>query len=251
MKRKRMSSGGRPSVLDGLYAYWLLDEVSGTRKELLRGFNMTDNGSTTSSTTVVNGNQARSCLFSSGGTMFLSHDRTGIGDISPANKAFSVSAWYQLSAASGILIITGISAASNIEWRLYWAAGGSQDANVFLLSNDGSSTHFALTNTSTGGAGSTPTNTWIHTVGTWDPAANVIKCYVNGVAGTPGTKAVNAGFQGTAQFGIGGGVDSGGSQSATFNGKVSNVGYWTKVLTPAEVQYIYNKNRTWPFSTPM
>jgi hypothetical protein len=175
--------------------------------------------------------------------MFLAKDRTGIGDLSPNNKAFSVSAWYQVSSASGILTIASVFATSNIEWRLYWAAGGSQDANVFLLSHDGSSTAFALTNTSTGGAGTTPTNTWMHVVGTWDPIANAIKCYVNGVPGTTG--------QGTAQFGIGANVTGAGVGSSTFNGKVSNLGFWTKTLTPAEVQYIYSKNRTWPFITPM
>jgi hypothetical protein len=91
----------------------------------------------------------------------------------------------------------------------------------------------------------------MHVVGTWDPIANAIKCYVNGVPGTTGTKASNVGFQGTAQFGIGANVTGAGVGSSTFNGKVSNLGFWTKTLTPAEVQYIYSKNRTWPFITPM
>jgi hypothetical protein len=212
---------------------------------------MTDNGTTTTSTVVVNANQARSALLSSGGTMYFNHDRTGIGDVSPGNKAFSVSAWYQRSAASGINVIAAVSEASNIEWRLYWAQGGTQDVAAFLISYNGTATNAVMADTSTGGAGTTPTNTWFHVVGTWNPNSNVIAVYSNGVLGQTSAKTSNVGFQGTAQFGIGANVTGAGAPSAHWNGKLSNIGFWNRCLTAQEVSYIYNQNRTWPFVRPM
>jgi hypothetical protein len=254
--RRRIHSGGRPSVLDGLYAYWLLDEASGNRFNVLdrSQFELTNNGTTGTSTTVVNSNQARSSSFSSGGTMFLSKDRTGIGDLSPNNKAFSVSAWVTLGAATGIKVISAVLTASGNqrEWQLYWANGGAgNDVAQFLLSYNGTATAVASAPTTTGGAGTTPTNTWMHILGTWNPVSNVISCYFNGALGGTSSKASNVGFQGDSYFGIGASVSSANSQSATWHGLISNVGFWNRCLTPQEVSYIYNLNRTWPFVRPM
>lgn len=82
--------------------------------------------------------------------------------------------------------------------------------------------------------GSPPADTWMFVVAWHDAANNALNIQVNG--GTVDTSAFTFGVQSTtSQFSMGA-IQSG----ASFDGRISRVGFWKRVLTADERTYLYN-----------
>lgn len=114
----------------------------------------------------------------------------------------------------------------------HWAAG---DTGIKVFSCDGGSCG-VNNNTIFRVAGGVPLNQWHHVAITYNDTTNVHTCYFNGQPiGTPWTKPLPGSTN--KSFYVGGSTTAG----RTFDGKLKKINIVKSILTPQEIQTIYNE----------
>lgn len=226
------------SLLTGLISYWKLDEVSAgvapvTRVDsvVVSANDLTDTNNTPSGTGIIS-NGASFTSVSSQQLSRVSNASLRTGDID-----FTVSCWLNLSVAitSTTLVIgkTTSLIAANTEWSIR----GNGVTNVRLQVSDGATLTSVVNPTVL-----TP-SVWYFIVIYHDSVNNIISISINN--GIPVTAAYSAGIliNGSSLF-------FGGSVATTFlNGILDEIGFWKRILTPAEITSLYNAGSglTYPF----
>jgi hypothetical protein len=203
------------SLLDGLVAYWALDEGSGTtRIDSVGSSNLADNNTVGSAVGKV-GNAA-------------DFDGTNFLELNPGLSIpsdISVSLWCYPNAGYGTLAFPGM-IEQNFDWGRIFVASSSGVAQARVRQSNGveriASTLTVISTTA-----------WSHIVLVVNSLTGVATLYVNNaVAGSvtyDGT--LN---QGNSTLKIG-------QQAANFfDGRIDEVGIWNRVLTPAERTILYN-----------
>src|SRR5262245_19997230 len=129
------------------------------------------------------------------------------------------------SPANQLSYILGVNAGGGLRFVVYQNGNGSISRGVETA------------------GGFVPTGTFTHVAATFDPATQAIKIYVNGAdtnaALLAGSTSVSGIFQSTAAIRIGNVVNSGGG-SVPFGGLIDEVDLFSRALSAAEVQAIYN-----------
>jgi PKD repeat protein len=224
-------------LLTNLVSYWKLDEASGTAIDSHGINNLTDNNTVTSAAGKIG--TARD--FEKDNTEWLScasNASLQTGDIN-----FTFSLWIKSESFGTVQIILGKD------------NGGS--SREYLLNYDTGSNRYALTlfpnGNATGAAavfgnalGAPSVGVWYFIVVWHDSVANKIYMQINN--GGIDEASISGTFVGTAQF-ILGALDNSGSR-LPFDGLIDEVGFWKRILTPAERTALYNAGNglAYPFT---
>jgi hypothetical protein len=214
--RQRDAGAAAPSpLLDGLVAYWKLDEGSGTtRIDSAGSNNLADNGGVGSATGKV-GNAAS---FVAANTEYLSN-------ASPYALTYpcAVSFWINPSTYSGVGVVLNYN-------------------NLFVINLHNSPSDSLSIRTSSGafGASTVGLSGWSHWVVNFTSASSV-DIYLNGalVTGSGLALFARAGLQ----------LGCRGSGENPFDGLIDEVGIWERMLTVGGIAILYNSGAgiTFPF----
>lgn len=224
-------------LLTNLVSYWKMDESSGGTGDVSRadahGSNtLTDINTTASGTGIIN-NGAH--FVYDDGTILTNTSPTGM---SPGSGDFSISLWLYLEYHSnyGENRLIG-------KWR-----GPSLWQQQFKFNVEGSSPTFYLrlvTNTVTYGSETRGVeqnlshDTWHHLVVTWDASAHTAEFFVDG-----SSVGSDSSGSGTEIVSDNAPLDIGGTNNSTpsdfLGGIVDEVGYWSRLLTGAEITSLHN-----------
>ena len=215
------------AVIDNLVAYWSLDEASGNAIDAATGNDLTETVGTIASTT---GRVSTARDFEATETEYFAIADNA--DLSTGDIDFTIAAWVQLESkpATEMDIVSKFETSGNQrEYRMRYF--NTTDRLTWTVDSNGATP----VTVSWGSAPSTAT--WYFVVAWHDSVNNVIGISVND--GTPVTSAHTVGvLNGTSPFHIG----ALGRAAATFywDGLIDEVGLWKKVLTAAEITWLYN-----------
>jgi hypothetical protein len=228
-----MSGGAAPSgLLTGLAAYWKLEETSGTRADSVGTSHLTDNNTVTSNP----GIQGTAAQFTAANSESLSVVHNAA--LAVGNFDFSIALWVYFDTVATSHVFNKWAAGQG-SYILYYDSGSGRFA--WLLSTDGTVQDVHLPMDALG----TPlASTWHFITLIHDAAANTLT--VQGDTTTAYVVAHSAGvFAGTAPVEIGANLGS-----PYLNGRVDEVGYWTRTLTGTERTNLYAAGAgvTYPFT---
>ena len=228
-----VSSRAASDLLREMQALWPLDEASGNRSDRHAANTLTDNATVTQA--AGRGKSAVAGQFTAANSEFLSvPDNTALsmGDVN-----MSIAVWVRLDTLP-----------SNASYYIASKQGALGEYEyALLLSDSAGTTRFrggvrdvADTTTTTVNAstfGTPSVDTWYLIVFRHDSTNNRIEISVND--GTFDTTATSGGIRdGADALMIGSEVGTG-----RFNGKISKLGIWKKVLVAQEVTDLYNKGK--------
>ncbi len=227
--RRALVSGGasaafQPDLLNGLVAYWSLEEASGVRFDSHSTNHLNDVNSVTQATGRV-GNAAQ---FTAANLEYLNISSNS--DVSPGDVDFSFVAWVYLDSLNVTRVVVSKYGSGQREYHLLLLSN-----NEFLweVSDNGSSDSAAISSTTFGPLIS---GTWYMVHCFHDSVGDQIGVSVNATTVDSAAHATGI-HQGTWWFGIG-------AQSTaaanTWDGRIDEVGLWHRLLTPAELSYLYN-----------
>lgn len=230
---KRPLLGARSSLLDGLRGYWKLGEASGVALDSgPNNLTLTDNNTVTAATGKVVG--ARQ--FTRANSEYFSLTDPAV--LSFPDSPFTLCAWvYRDSTPVDRMQIVGkganLAGANGYEWALHY--NGAVPAVRLNVSNG---TVEGLVN-----GGTFATGEWHFLVAWHNPDADTINLQVDG--GAVNSTAYSSGsYDGTGDFLIGG------AGSDLWDGRIDEVGVWSRVLSASERAALYNGGAglTHPFS---
>jgi Concanavalin A-like lectin/glucanases superfamily len=228
-------TGGGDALLTNLVSYWKLDEASGTRADVHGTNHLTD-------VNTVTGNPGKigtAAQFTAANSEYLSVASNA--SLQTGNIDFTVACWAYLDAynPSGSTLIN--------RW-------GSTVGEFALLVNPAGYADWYVTPDGVGygrvvsAAGSIPLGSW-HFVVAWHDSVNDLMA-VQVDNATPVTTAYASGGAATAvPLEIGGGVVP--AIAPYTSGRIDEVGYWKRILTPAERTALWNGGAglAYPFTT--
>jgi hypothetical protein len=215
------------AVITNLVGYWSLEEASGTAADA-HGANPLSDATSTTGTTGKVGNGRTFVTASSQQLTHVDNSDLSLG----ADVAFSWAFWVKLNSNPG-----------TSQWSLIGKIqnGGAFPVDYFIRYDfDNARARFTVTGsggdvTCEGNVALT-TSVWAFIVAKHDPTANKLYLSVNDQA-TPAEMAHSLGTTDTTgQLAFGSDSVGGGFM----NGMLDEVGFWKKVLTPAEITWLYN-----------
>ena len=228
------------SLLNGLISFWKLDEASGVARDSVGSNHL----SATNNPVSAAGRIGKARLFVAASNQALE----GIDDFRiprGANARFTISTWVNFTTITGDgntyvgILSKGAADTSGGEFALNYRIAPT---NLFRFRVRG--TDNVVSGVAQPAAPSPAlTATWYHVLAWYDGAA--IKARVN--MGTPASAAHTTGiFAGTNPFRIG---RMGASTTDDMDGSVDETGIWNRVLSEAEMAYLYNSGfgKTYPF----
>lgn len=227
-------ASNRSSLLAYLAAYWKLDEASGDRADSAGSSTLTDNNTVTQAA----GKVGTSAQFMAANSEYLSAADSAA--LSTGNISFTFSAWVYMDSDTGdnqTIISKDTGAGPNREYQLRYDFATSRFRFFFF---DGTNTTGAVT-ASTIGAPSL--STWYHIVCYHDADNSRLGISVNGGAVDDAAATGDPADTGTA-------FQLGGRNGAAFwSGRIDEVGFWKRLLSPSEKAALYNSGsgRTHPF----
>lgn len=230
--------GPTPHLLDGLVAYWKLDEASGARAATVSSINLTDNNTVTSAMGKI-GNAAS---FSAASSEYLSANAGTTFDFGAGD--FTIAYWFKPNSSGTMQIINKDSDAAGGRQFVtaFSEVGGAGTIDLALFKSDSDYVFYYTGNVITVGA-------WNHVV--VERTGGAMRIWVNGAAqsvtawGTvslPQTMSTT-----TTEFDIGRRVYAGYNQYV--DGLVDEVGIWNRALTGMEVGVLYNSGNATPHSS--
>ena len=215
-----MGGSKKNSLLNGLLAYWKLDEASGNALDISgNNYTLTQSGNPLGVVGKV-GN-ARQLVAAS--SQFLYNDTFKFSDTD-----FTISLWVNITTMTNYVhICSNWSALNQGQFVTYI------DTNKvsFGLYSDSGIIGSLVQHTD---FGNLSVDTWYHAVFTRDKTNGKIKNYIN----TVGTEATANGVIGTSQKFRLGARETG--ASGFLNGIVDEVGIWDRILTTEEIGRLYN-----------
>lgn len=215
--------GGLVST-NNLVSYWRLDETSGTRVDVHRGENLTDDSSVGSAA----GKITNAASFSAASTDSLSHANDATLTGGEADYCFSV--WINSSDVSvndTILSMWGNTNANN-SYRLIISLGGDL---LFQIERNGMDTRNIQSSTNIANS------TWYFVVAGLDSVNDQIFINVNNGGYETVTSGGNVSVTATESFRVGA---TGGATPNYFNGLIDEVGFWREKLSTGNVGTLYN-----------
>lgn len=223
----------RPSLLTGLIAYWRMEEVSLQRQDVA-GLNLLADNNTVTQQTGRVGNCGQ---FTAANNEYLS-----IADNAALSRGTSDFTWvywvyHDTKAASQVHLHKGTDLGVNYEYAsLYFQ---TNDRFRFAVANNVVAAAF---NANTFGAPSV--STWYNLAFWYDSAAQTVNASVNNGA-TDSLAWTGGGYDSAADFNMGRAV----SNTLPMNGRMDEVGFWKRVLSPSERAFLYNggSGRSYPF----
>lgn len=244
-------------LLDGLIAYWTLDEASGIRYDSSANeIDLSDNNGVASAT----GKIGLSARTSGGGTDYLSHP--DVPALSPGSDDFTIALWVYLvnkpSTTWGYdsaTIVNKWGSSNRREYNLVYrnltteAYDTVADTFEFAASADGTDPEGSERVVSLN-AGPISTGQWYFIVAWQDSISDTLNIQVNN--GTPNSISYTDGITDTTSlFELGrneGNLTPGGSP-LRFDGRIDELGLWSRVLTADERTALYNAGTglTYPF----
>lgn len=220
----------RSALLNGLVAYWKMDEASGARADSAGSNTLTDNNTVGSAAGKIN----LGALFAAAFSEFLSiadNASLSMGDID-----FSIALWFNAttSLTQRTIIAKGDGNTGNAtEYALYLTVGSLQ-FDVMNGSQTGSIASAALS-----------LSTWYFALARHSATNNTLNLSVNNVAVAPVSYSGGS-YNSTHPLNIGRWPVF---NSWYFDGLIDEVGIWKRYLTDAEGTLLYNSGnaRTYPF----
>lgn len=214
------------ALSDNLISFWELEEATNaTRLDsvTVTGNNLTSNAGVTQQVGIV-GNAAGFALTSS---QYLS--RTSNSTLQFGNKDWTVCAWAYLNSlpASDMQVVSKQQSGAG-EYSMVWKPAGPR----FLLDIKAGSGTYVL---SLASSVIVTTATWYMVVTSFTAATGIGSISVNDGVVDTAAKTGNPGVDNTL-FCIGARATPG----EFFNGRIDQVGKWNRVLTAAEITYLYN-----------
>lgn len=222
------------SLYNGLIEFWPLHEPSGNRFGLVKNTELTDVNTCT---------QEEGRVFYAARFTSANSERMGIvtnSDVECGDIDFTWAAWVYFTtvAATQTFISKYGSTTASREYAMYF----DQSVNrlKFSVYTSGGTERAAVANT----LGGISAATWYFCVGWHDAAADTVGIEVNGLTDTAATTAALQAV-GSAALNFG----STGAPGVFTNGRLCEVGFWKRVLTPLERLWLYNQGlgRTYPF----
>ncbi|SFF55182.1 RHS repeat-associated core domain-containing protein [Actinacidiphila alni] len=213
----------------GAAGWWKLDDGESAGAADLSG---AGNPGKLNSATSWSSDNGGAAVFGGGGEIAT------VGPVADTSKSFSVSAWAKIAATPAGSWQTVVSQQGNT------AAGFSLDYNPTAgrWAFDRATTDASAP--ATVGANSTAApalNTWTHLVGTYDAPTGKLTLYVNGVA--QGTASDTTPIASAGPLAIGRGYANGAAANR-FNGSISKVQVYKRVLSAAEVGSLHTNGGT-------
>lgn len=218
----------------GLIESWNLDEASGDRAGQLGNYDLTDNGTVTSTTGLI-GNASDHLAANS---EFLSAGATSLTEWTSATQA-SISFWAKRSSGTHYIAV----GASGSSTRRFYVTDHA-DGNLYAMCSNGTGTFGSVASTSV-------LNQWNHYVvsfdGTQATDALKLKLWLNGVQQTlaltgPIPSALPNSLQGPFRIGVLG--------STYCTGQYDSVQPFSRPLVQQDVDDLYNGGAGLVFSTP-
>jgi hypothetical protein len=207
------------AIHDNLIDIWRMDETSGTRRGLVRGNNLTDNGGVGYAAGVL-GNAA---VFDAAKVLY----RNSNSMLECGNVDHTFSCWVYMTSKPAQYqgIICKYLVAGTNEYALYY-----DYVNDRILWRPASSTNAAFNNPSL--------NTWYHLLCWWEAATKTAGLRVNDASENTVVTA-SAAVASTNQFEIGS-FDQRNNPNIGFRGRIDEVYFWKRLLTSAEKTQMYN-----------
>lgn len=224
-----------PYLMSGAVAYWKLDEVSGTRYDVVGENDLTDVNSVGS----TQGKIALCADFVASNSECLniaSNAALQVGNIN-----FTFGAWVNLrSKPSFAYVLSKRNAPTVREYFIDYVS--SSDRFRFGVSADGTNNVTVTANN----FGSPSLNTWYYIMAWHDADSDTINISVNN--GTPNSTAHSTGvFTGAGNFTLGAGDNT---PTLFWDGYLDEVGFWKRLFTSSERAQLYNQGNglTYPFA---
>lgn len=228
--------GGASFDLTGLESHWALDEASGNAID--------SHGSNTLTAFNAPGSaigKVGNCRTFNGTTRYF--NIASNASLSMGNEDFSFGGWVKLNAKAGNQQVIGRwkSSTNQREWRIVYAAGGT-DRFLFQISHNGT----ASTTVAATSAGSPSTGIWYWLYAFHDAVNDLVGISVNNATDTTASHTTGA-FSGGSPLTLA--VESG----ATFdflNGDLDECFLFRRLLTSGERAAIYDggSGRAYPFN---
>jgi hypothetical protein len=216
--------GGSSSTLkDGLVSWWSLNESSGTRSDSHGSNDLVDSDTTGSATGKV-GSAAR---IDSSAADKLTVESSSL----QGGASFTVAGWIYLdslnvSAGAWFGATSSVPFSSRSDWM--WAFRSSSGLFQFYTSDGGWKSLNAIS------FGTVSSGTWYHVTTWYDSDASTMSIKVNNGA-TDSRTSVTATHQSLATT-----LRVGGYHTNAFDGRVDELGFWSRVLTANEITELYN-----------
>jgi hypothetical protein len=219
-----------PGLVDGLVAFWDLNESSGSRADSVGSSTLTEQGGSVSSATGKINNAA---VFA--GTNYLAVDDNTT--LSTGDIDFTLSGWAYLTSKStsqGIAMKFN-STTNQREYGIFY--NQPTDRFRFTLSDTGGSGSGHLPQLNADSLGSPALDTWYYVVAWHDAANNTMNIQVNN--GSIDSMTWTSGvFDGTSKLYVGAYTDAN-----VISGRVDAIGLWKRILTPLERTELYKFGR--------
>jgi len=213
--------GSRSSLLTGLLSWYKFNETSGSvrNNSIADDLALTDNN-TVSKTTV--GLVENGASFIDANNEYLSI-ASGSANTMGNAESFSLSLWLKLTSTSSNQDIAEMWESGQRKFNLMYYAGGTNLR--YYTSTNGSSSNYV-----TSGLTTISSATWYNIIITGSGSER--RLYLNNSDVTTGTAGAGVNSSSTSSFAVGG--------AGSLGGVVSELAYWTKVLSSDERASIYN-----------
>ena len=228
------------SILDRLVSYWKMEETSGNRSDSNSAITLVDGNTVTYNNGII-GNGAQFTLANS---EYFSTTSTGLVDFGDSN--YTIACWVYLDskpAGPNSMLIATKYQSDTVRDFLIQYVGSDQDFR-FIVYDGSTSTIGIVSNDVVADIGK-----WYFLVVYHDATNNLVGISVNGLAPTTAATTGTAGLT-ASLFYVG---NREGAAPFPWDGKIDEMGVWRRVLTPTEINYLYNNGRgkTYPLSPPM
>ena len=207
------------NLTTNLTNYWKLDEATGNAVDVIGGDTGTNSNVTFAACKIHNGAVFNGLTASLG---------LASPPLNGTVTAFTVSAWFFTTTSTGALYVLGIcgpAACATRDWSGFFRLSTK---NIGVVYCKGSSLYEVYTTTNP-----IEINTWYHGVVTYDNT--YLTLYINGVALINPNVGTGLGYSSSYASVIGGRP----GPASLWNGKIDEVGVWSRCLTATEVKELY------------
>lgn len=215
------------ALLNGLQAYWKLDEASGTRVDSKNGYDLADNNSVGSDTGILN-----NCATFNGINQHLEFNDVPMVFI---NEERTITGWVYPTTV-GISVIFGCD--TNRPFFLF-----NYEGTIQLCSAVGDKNFAGDPSNTT----NVPLNTWSFVAARYNPATSEYDLWVNGsklsLSTSTGLIETSLNTRGT----VGRNLTGGTTLDLPFTGKIDELAIWDRALSDAEIAQIYNNGNGFVF----
>lgn len=215
----------------GLAGYWRLEEASGTRYDRSKNGNHLTSNNTVGQTTGVSANTGNCATFTAASSQYLSIAANSTFQMT--NTSFTVTGWLMMTTTNTLYRFAGQydSGANQRAWLLLFFLAGNPQFQFIVSSNGTATSSLVMTH-----SGTINPNTWHFFAAYYDGTKQAMSID----NGTVDTLTYSSGVSAsTAALTLGTALNSGAVLNP-LGGRLDEVGIWKRVLTAAEITFLYN-----------